>query len=290
MANIKDLKKKIKSTKGTLKITEAMKLVSAAKLNKAQNAILNARPYANELEDSIKTISALVEGYNHSFLKNNESKKEVLLVISSNKGLCGGYNSGLAKAVKAYLANHEDSNNLEVHFIGTKVKELVVKLVNEGETYGFERTEPQFHEVQNIASKLSELFATGEVGKVSIAYNIFHSAIQVEPTVKQVLPMTLDSSERDELKEKYPFDFRYNPGAENILDGLIPEAYTSAMWTAVLDATAAEHGSRMSAMDSAVGNCKDAIRTLTIKMNKLRQAAITTELIEVVSGAESLNG
>ncbi|EPZ50588.1 ATP synthase F1, gamma subunit [Bacteriovorax sp. BAL6_X] len=290
MANIKDLKKKIKSTKGTLKITEAMKLVSAAKLNKAQNAILNARPYANELEDSIKTISALVEDYNHSFLNNNESKKEVLLVISSNKGLCGGYNSGLAKAVKAYLASHEDTNNLEVHFIGTKVKELVVKLVNEGETYGFERTEPQFHEVQNIASKLSELFATGEVGKVSIAYNIFHSAIQVEPTVKQVLPMTLDSSERDELKEKYPFDFRYNPGAENILDGLIPEAYTSAMWTAVLDATAAEHGSRMSAMDSAVGNCKDAIRTLTIKMNKLRQAAITTELIEVVSGAESLNG
>ncbi|MFG1493899.1 ATP synthase F1 subunit gamma [Halobacteriovorax sp. GFR7] len=290
MANIKDLKKKIKSTKGTLKITEAMKLVSAAKLNKAQNAILNARPYANELEDSIKTISALVEDYNHSFLNNNESKKEVLLVISSNKGLCGGYNSGLAKAVKAYLAKHEDTNNLEVHFIGTKVKELVVKLVNEGETYGFERTEPQFHEVQNIASKLSELFATGEVGKVSIAYNIFHSAIQVEPTVKQVLPMTLDSSERDELKEKYPFDFRYNPGAENILDGLIPEAYTSAMWTAVLDATAAEHGSRMSAMDSAVGNCKDAIRTLTIKMNKLRQAAITTELIEVVSGAESLNG
>ncbi|MFG1500366.1 ATP synthase F1 subunit gamma [Halobacteriovorax sp. XZX-3] len=290
MANIKDLKKKIKSTKGTLKITEAMKLVSAAKLNKAQNAILNARPYANELEDSIKTISALVEGYNHSFLNNNESKKEVLLVISSNKGLCGGYNSGLAKAVKAYIANHEDTNNLEVHFIGTKVKELVVKLVNAGESYGFERTEPQFHEVQTIANKLSELFATGEVGKVSVAYNIFHSAIQIEPTVKQVLPMTLDSSERDELKEKYPFDFRYNPGAESILDGLIPEAYTSAMWTAVLDATAAEHGSRMSAMDSAVGNCKDAIRTLTIKMNKLRQAAITTELIEVVSGAESLNG
>lgn len=290
MANIKDLKKKIKSTKGTLKITEAMKLVSAAKLNKAQNAILNARPYANELEDSIKTISALVEDYNHSFLQNNESKKEVLLVISSNKGLCGGYNSGLAKAVKSYIANHEDVNNLEVHFIGTKVKELVEKLVTVGGFYEFEKAEPQHHEISDIASKLSALFASGEVGKVSVAYNIFYSAISIEPTVKQVLPMTLDSSEREELKEKYPFDFRYNPNAEEILDGLIPEAYTSAMWTAILDAVAAEHGSRMSAMDSAVGNCKDAIRTLTLKMNKLRQAAITTELIEVVSGAESLNG
>lgn len=290
MANIKDLKKKIKSTKGTLKITGAMKLVSAAKLNKAQNAILNARPYADELEDSIKTISALVQDYNHSYLNENESKKEILLVISANKGLCGGYNSGLAKAVKSYIANHEDSNNLELHFIGTKVKELVEKLASTGDLYEFERAEPQFHEISTVATTLSSLFESGEVGKVSVAYNIFESAISVIPTVKQVLPLTLDSSEKEELQEKYPFDFRYNPNAEAILDGLIPEAYTSAMWTAMLDAVASEHGSRMSAMDSAVSNCKDAIRTLTLKMNKLRQAAITTELIEVVSGAESLNG
>lgn len=288
MANIKDLKKKIKSTKGTLKITEAMKLVSAAKLNKAQNAIQSARPYADELEDSIKTISALVQGYSHSYLEEKESKQEVLLVISSDKGLCGGYNSQLTKKVREFVKTKGEE--LKVYFIGKKVKELIVKEVNEGKTFTFEKAEPTFDELQKVTNELSALFTSGEVGRVHVAYNIFHSAIQIEPVVKQVLPMTMDHSVKSELQEKFPFDFKYDPSPEAILDGLIPEAYTSAMWTAVLDAVAAEHGSRMTAMDNAVGNCKDAIRTLTIKMNKLRQAAITTELIEVVSGAESLNG
>ena len=126
-------------------------------------------------------------------------------------------------------------------------------------------------------------------GKVMVAYNIFNSAISFTPTIKQVLPMSLEDSVRDELNEKYPFDFKYEPTAKQILDTLIPEAYTTSIYTSMLDAIAAEHGSRMSAMDSASSNCKDAIKNLTLKMNKLRQAAITTELIEVVSGAESLN-
>jgi F-type H+-transporting ATPase subunit gamma len=288
MANIKDLKKKIKSTKGTLKITEAMKLVSAAKLNRAQHAIQSSRPYANELEDSIKTISALVQNYSHNYLQENESAQEVLLVISSDKGLCGGYNSQLAKVVKAFIA--EKGENLKVHFIGKKVRELVQKECNMGKTFTFEKADPSFEELQKVSNELAHLFTTGEVGKVHVAYNIFESAISIIPTVKQVLPMSLDASVKEELQEKFPFDFKYDPSPEVILDSLIPEAYTSTMWTAMLDATAAEHGSRMTAMDSAVGNCKEAIRTLSIKMNKLRQAAITTELIEVVSGAESLNG
>ena len=288
MANIKDLKKKIKSTKGTLKITEAMKLVSAAKLNRAQHAITSSRPYANELEDSIKTISALVQNYSHSYLEDKESKQELLLVISSDKGLCGGYNSQLAKQVKAFIA--EKGENLKVHFIGKKVKELVRKECNVGSTFTFEKAEPRFDEIQKVANELADSFTTGEVGKVHVAYNVFESAMSVIPTVKQVLPMSMDEKVKEELQEKFPFDFKYDPSPEVILDSLIPEAYTSTMWTAMLDAIASEHGSRMTAMDSAVGNCKDAIRTLSIKMNKLRQAAITTELIEVVSGAESLNG
>lgn len=288
MANIKDLKKKIKSTKGTLKITEAMKLVSAAKLNRAQQNIQSARPYANELEDSIKTISALVQNYSHPYLETKESKQEVLLVISSDKGLCGGYNSQLNKKVKEFVA--EKGENLKVYFIGKKVRELISKEVNAGKTFTFEKTEPSFDEMQKVANELSALFSSGEVGKVHVAYNIFESAISIVPTVKQVLPLSLDESVKEELQEKFPFDFKYDPSPEAILDSMIPEAYTSTVWTAMLDAIAAEHGSRMTAMDSAVGNCKEAIRTLTIKMNKLRQAAITTELIEVVSGAESLNG
>ncbi len=288
MANIKDLKKQIKSTKGTLKITQAMKLVSAAKLNRAQLNIQGARPYADELDESIKTISALVQGYSHSYLEEKESEQEILLVISSNKGLCGGYNSQLSRVVKSFIASKGE--NLKVYFIGKKVRELVEKEANVGKSYTFEKSDASFDEMQKVASELSSLFTSGEAGKIHIAYNIFESAMSIIPTVKQILPLSLDASVKEELQEKFPFDFKYDPSPEVILDSLIPEAYTSAVWTALLDATAAEHGSRMTAMDSAVGNCKEAIKTLTIKMNKLRQAAITTELIEVVSGAESLNG
>ncbi len=288
MANIKELKKKIKSTKGTLKITTAMKLVSAAKLAKAQHAIQSARPYAWELEETIKTVSTLLESYTHRYLQADASnKRSVLLVISANKGLCGGYNSQLAKEVRRYLA--ESDEEFKVYFIGRKVRELLQGQVNEGKFFQFERIEPSYQEMQKVAAELAELFASGEWGQVSVAYNVFRSAISFQPTVKKVLPIVLEQAEKERLRKEFLFDFKYEPGPREILDALIPEAYLSAVYTCLLDALAAEHGSRMAAMDSAVTNCKEAIQSLTLKMNKLRQAAITTELIEVVSGAESLN-
>lgn len=289
MANIKELKKKIKSTKSTLKITQAMKLVSAAKLAKAQQNILNSRPYAQELEETIKVVSALAQGYDHEYLhEKKDNKKTILLVISSDKGLCGSYNSQLAKKVKRTL---EESDDVKCYFIGKKVRDLLSnEATNKGKTYKFNKVEPSFVEMEQIGVELSEMFKTGEVGKVLVAYNVFQSAIAFTPTVKQLLPIALDQSKKEELKEKFPFDFKYEPNPTEILNTLIPQAYISSLYTSLLDAIAAEHGSRMSAMDSASGNCKKAIKTLTIKMNKLRQAAITTELIEVVSGAESLNG
>lgn len=287
MANIKELKKKIKSTKGTLKITQAMKLVSAAKLNKAQQAIQTTRPYAGELEETIKTVSALVENYEHEYLKENDSNKAALLVFSANKGLCGGYNSQLAKKVRLFLA--ETDLDVKVYFIGKKVRDLVKNEVNEGKFYTFEKQDATFLEIQEVGKELAELFKTGEIGKVLVAYNVFESAIAFTPTVSQLLPMSLDADVKAELQEKFPFDFKYDPNPKEILDTLIPESFSTSLWTAQLDANAAEHGSRMSAMDAAVRNCKEAIRSQTLTMNKLRQAAITTELIEVVSGAESLN-
>ena len=288
MANIKDLKKKIKSTKGTLKITSAMKLVSAAKLNRAQIAIQSSRPYAKELEETIKTVSALVQDYSHEFLVESENTKAALLVISSNKGLCAGYNSQLAKKVKNFVA--ESKEELEGYFVGKKVKELVKNELNVSKEYTFERVDPSYSEMVELANELAEKFKAGEIGKIYVAYNVFESAIAFEPTVKQVLPMSLAEEEKEELRDKFPFDFKYEPTPKEILDSLIPQTYISSIYTSLLDALAAEHGSRMSAMDSASSNCKEAIDKLTIKMNKLRQAAITTELIEVVSGAESLNG
>lgn len=288
MANIKELKKRIKSTKSSLKITSAMKLVSAAKLAKAQARIVGLKPYANELDKTVKVVSALSQGFTHSYLKPNGSDKTLLLVVSSDKGLCGGYNAQLAKKVKVYLGE-EKNENLKVYFIGKKVRDLIKTGVNEGKTFTFEKIEPSVNELYDIADELSTLFTTGEFGKIQIAYNVFNSAISFTPTVQQVLPMTLDKGEAEELKKDFPFDFKYEPSPEVILTEMIPEVFRTTVQKCIYDAIAAEYGSRMSAMENATKNCKEMIRTLTLKMNKARQAAITTELIEVVSGAESLN-
>jgi F-type H+-transporting ATPase subunit gamma len=286
MANIKELKKKIKSTQSTLKITTAMKLVSAAKLSKAQQAIQGARPYANELDSTIKTVSALVDNYDHPYFRVSDNKHLVMLVISSDKGLCGGYNSQLAKKVKTFV--QESDENIKLVFIGKKVKELVNGLPNIGKTYTFDKVEASYHDIKRIGQELTNLFKLGEVGKVYVAFNEFHSAISFDSKVDQLLPLSLDSKEKESLKENFPFDFKYEPSPEVILNSLLPETFMSNLWTSQLDALASEHGSRMASMDSATKNCKEMIRTLTLKMNKLRQAGITTELIEVVSGAESL--
>ena len=290
MANIKELKKKIKSSKNTLKITSAMKLVSAAKLSRAQSNIVNSRPYAEEVFKMIKVASALASDYQHDyFAAHTDSGKSLLLVISANKGLCGNYNGQLAKTVKNFVQEH-GKDNLKVEFIGKKVKELVQNEVNMGELYTFETMEPTLNDIQNLAAKYSDLFCSGEYQNVYVAYNKFNSAISFDSTVSQVLPIELAEAEKEELAKEFAFDFRYEPNVNEILDKLVPEAFTSTVYTCLLDGLASEHGSRMAAMDNATRNCKDAIKKLTLYMNKLRQAAITTELIEVVSGAESLKG
>jgi F-type H+-transporting ATPase subunit gamma len=289
MANIKDLKKKIKSTKGTFKITKAMKLVSAAKLNKAQIRILGLRPYSTELEETVRTVSALATNYNNPFFSQKENNKSVVLVISSDKGLAGAYNSSLAKTIRKFVNEHADED-LKFFWIGKKVRDLVAKEVNSGKTFTFAKIEPTYEEVRKIADELGSMFLNGEVGKVYVAYNSFISAIAFDSQVRQMLPMVVTPETKEAIKAKYPYDFKYEPTAEVILDTLVPEVYLTSVYTCVLDAIAAEHGARMNAMENASKNCKEMIKKLTLKMNKLRQAKITTELIEVVSGAESLNG
>lgn len=289
MANIKELKKKIKSTKGTFKITKAMKLVSAAKLNKAQVRILGLRPYSSELEGTVRTVSALAQNYTNEYFLPKENKQAVVLVISSDKGLCGGYNSQLAKTVRRFKDEHADED-LKFVWIGKKVRDLIAKEVNSGKTYTFAKADPAYEEIRKVADELGTLFTTGEVGKVYVAYNSFISAIAFESKVRQMLPMQVSVEDKETIKSQYPYDFKYEPSAEQILDTLVPEVYLTSVYTCVLDAIASEHGSRMNAMENASKNSKEVIKKLSLKMNKMRQARITTELIEVVSGAESLNG
>lgn len=290
MANIKDLKKRIKSTKGTFKITKAMKLVSAAKLNKAQQRIVGMRPYATELESTVRTVSALNKEYSSVYFKENpENRQSIVLVISSDKGLCGAYNTSIVKAVRR-LQRDKTGEQFKYLWIGKKARDLVQKEVNGGKTYTFAKADPTFEEVRKVAAELADMFTTGEVGKVYVLFNSFLSAIAFETKVRQLLPMSVTEEEREQLRTKFPYDYKYEPSAESILDTLVPEVFVTAVYTSILDAIASEHGTRMSAMENASKNCKEMIRKLSLKMNKLRQAKITTELAEVVSGAESLNG
>lgn len=290
MANIKDLKVRIQSTKNTLKITSAMKLVSAAKLAKAQAKIMGFKPYSVELDKTVRIASALAENYSHEYLSESNSNKAILLVVSSEKGLCGGYNSQLFKTVKSFLDENNDKET-KCYFIGKKVRELLLREddINQGTTFTFTKADPSFSEVKNVAEELASLFTSGEASTVSIAYNSFVSAIEYNSVIKQVLPMTVSESEKEELIKEFPVDFIYEPNAKSILDSLIPEVLNSTVYSNVLDAIAAEHAARMAAMDNATKNSQEMVKTLTLKMNKLRQAAITTELTEIVSGAESLN-
>lgn len=289
MANIKDLKKKIKSTKGTFKITKAMKLVSASKLNKAQARILGLRPYSTELEETVRTVAALATDYTNTYFTQRDNKQAVVLVISSDKGLAGGYNSQLAKTVRRFVTE-TTGEDLKFFFIGKKVRDLISKEVNAGKTFTFAKAEPTYEEVRKVADELGQMFMSGEVGKVYIAYNSFISAIAFDSKVRQLLPMQVSAHDKETIKTKYPYDFKYEPGANEILDTLVPEVYLTSVYTCMLDAIASEHGSRMNAMENASKNSKEVIKKLSLKMNKMRQARITTELIEVVSGAESLNG
>lgn len=289
MANIKELKKKIKSTKGTLKITKAMKLVSAAKLNKAQTRILGLRPYSSELEGTVRTVSALATDYTNEYFTRKENNKAVVLVISSDKGLAGAYNSSLAKTVRRFVAETRDED-LKFYWIGKKVKELMQKEVNSGKTFTWAKQDPTFEEVRKVAEELGQMFITGEVGRIYVAYNSFISAIAFDSKVRQLLPMQVSAQDKETIKANYPYDFKYEPSAKQILDTLVPEVYLTTVYTCILDAIASEHGSRMNAMENASKNSKEVVKKLTLKMNKMRQARITTELIEVVSGAESLNG
>lgn len=289
MANIKDLKVRIGSTKSTLKITSAMKLVSAAKLSKAQNRITGFKPYSSELDKTVRVAAALAENYSHEYLTESESKNAAILIISSDKGLCGSYNSSLYKKIKRFVDADPDTN-YKLFFIGRKVKALLERDgLTQSKTFAYAKADPEYSEAEAIVDELATLFKDGEIGKLYVAYNSFVSAIEFNSTVKQVLPMTVSSEEKEELIKEFPVDFKYEPSAESILNSLIPEVLKTTVFTSMLDAIAAEHATRMTAMDNATTNSKEMIRNLTLTMNKLRQAAITTELTEIVSGAESLN-
>lgn len=293
MAGLKEIRTRIASVKTTRQVTSAMKMVSAAKLKKAQDAILQIRPYAEKLHQILTSLSASLENVEDSVFTQERNPEKVLIVlVSSNRGLCGGFNSNITKKaielVKTKYSKQIQLDNIEFMCLGKQgerqLKHRGMKVVgNKNEIFD----DLTFENVNAIASEIMKAFTEGSYDRVEIVYNQFkNAAVQVQAS-EQFLPVEIEE-EQDVKNTNY--DFIYEPSKEYIIQELIPRSLKIQFYKALLDSNAAEQGARMTAMHQATDNATSLLGDLTLQYNKARQATITNEILEIVSGAEALKG
>jgi F-type H+-transporting ATPase subunit gamma len=289
MANLRAIRKRISSVKSTQQITRAMKMVSAAKLRRAQDGINAARPYARKLRDVVTAVAARTGSDAHPLLTAREAKKLALLVVTSDRGLCGSFNSGLTRAVYRFLAEHRgEYEEITLFVIGRKGRDFFRRReIPIRKEYLGVLGSVSHHHAETVASDLVGGFLTEEFDEVQIAFNEFRSAISQIVRFEKMFPIALESSGKTGGDE---IDYLYEPSREEILAALLPKYVQTMLFRVLLESVAGEHGARMTAMDSATNNSVDMIARLTLQMNRARQATITTELTEIVSGAEALKG
>ena len=294
MPNLDDLKKRIGSVKSTEKITKAMKMVAAAKLRRAQESAESSRPYSDSMKDLIESIS---KGYKPSSTDRNlltgDEKDQIhlLILFTSERGLCGGFNSIVTRTLRDKIENLIDQNKtVKIVCVGKKGYDILKRQYSEMITEVIDMRAVKsitYQDAKNISDKIVKMFFDGEFDKCSIFYNEFKSVISQIPTEQQVIPIEIINDEVDEEKKEESF-FEFEPGESEILDEILPLNFTVQVFKALLESAASEQGARMSAMDNATRNAGEMVDKLTIQYNRSRQAAITKELIEIISGAESL--
>jgi F-type H+-transporting ATPase subunit gamma len=287
MPSLKSIRTQIASKKSTQKITRAMKLVSAARLRGAQDAIVAARPYANALVEVIGQVAERAGAEAHPLLEKREPARVTLVTITSDRGLAGGFNANVIRAITRFGADHADAT-LALEIVGKK-----------GRDYYRRRKLTVKHELpgatgatadglaQQVAAIVVDAFVNGQTDAVYLVYNEFKSAVQQRVVVEPLLPVT---HAQGAPAATTPLDFAYEPGKREVLDVLLPQFVESQIHRALLESVASEFGARMTAMENATNNAKEMIAGLTLKYNRVRQAAITKELMEIVSGAEALKG
>ena len=286
MAKTQDLKRRIRSVRNTMQLTKAMKMVSAAKLRRAQERIINARPYAHQTLEVLQSLAARAGEDAHPLLKSRVGKKAHILLVSGDKGLCGSFNAGIIRTAEEYVRQHLDGYEVSLSTAGRKGHEYF-----ERRKWDIQRRwidvfrDVQFTHAEEMGQALAERFLSGEADRVYVVYNEFKSAIQAKPIVQRLLPVPPIDVEDGKTAE----DYLYEPSAPALLDALLPHYVRHLIFQALLESAAAEHAARMTAMDSATNNASELIESLTLTMNRVRQASITTEIIEVVSGAEALS-
>ncbi len=294
MANLKEIRIRLSSVKSTRQITSAMKMVSAAKLRKAQDAIIQMRPFSNKLQEIYKiAIATFEEPGDNVYFQTNPSNRVLLVVISSNRGLCGAFNSNIIKKTMTTIAEQYETeikdNKLDIICIGKKgydgLKLKVTSAITCNHTLFDKLT---FENSRPFADKLMDDFLTKKYGTIKLVFNQFRNAAVQDVVVEQFLPVTFDKSIMDTDNE--PLNYIYEPSAMLLLENLIPLFLRIQFHKALLDSWASEHGARMTAMHKATDNATDFIRDLELTYNKARQASITKELTEIVSGANALKG
>jgi F-type H+-transporting ATPase subunit gamma len=289
LPSLRDIRTRIGSVKNTRQITKAMKMVSAAKLRRAQDAITRARPYATLLEQALSRIAARAasEGKaTHPLLAARPVKRAELVLLTSDRGLAGAFNSNVIRRAQRFLTETSDEyEGVEVSILGRKAREFFrARHMPVRKDFGGVHQMASYEKAASLAVELSERFLAGEVDAVFLCYNEFKSAIAQTVVVKQLLPIVTGG----EAAAAQGYDFLYEPSRDALLRDLVPKHIAIQVWRALLDSAASEHGARMTAMESATSNAEDMIAGLTLQYNRARQAYVTKELMEIVSGAEAL--
>ncbi|HEY1099464.1 MAG TPA: ATP synthase F1 subunit gamma [Myxococcota bacterium] len=293
MASLRDIRKRIKSVKNTQKITKAMKMVSAAKLRRAQDRVMAARPFADKIAaaatDLARRAEALGEAPHPLLVARPQAKKGgriELLAITSDRGLCGAFNSNVVRRALRFRYDHKDVHqSVSISTVGRKAAEAIKREgVNSRRTHNvWEGLD--YAKAAAIALELTEAYVNGEIDAVHIVYNEFVNAGTQRVVVDQLLPFVAEASEGGSS-----VDFDYEPSREALLDALLPREIATRIYRALLESAAAEHAARMQAMENASKNAKEMVASLSLFYNRARQAAITTELMEIIGGAEALKG
>ena len=288
MANLKEIRSRITSVGSTMQITSAMKMVSAAKLKRAQDAIVQLRPYAEKLREILENISSTLDNDAGGKLTvQRDVKKMLLVVITSNRGLAGAFNSAVVKKANTILTQNQAAGiETEVLTIGKKAYDLLRKQNKIYKNNSSLWDNLNFDQVASISEEITEKFSNGDFDQVRIVYNHFKNAATQIVIDEQYLPVQIQKNETESVSS---VDYIFEPSKEKIVTDLIPQALKTQLYKAILDSNAAEHGARMTAMHKATDNADSLRKELVLQYNKERQAAITNEILEIVGGAEALD-
>lgn len=287
MASMRDIKRRKGSIQSTQQITKAMKLVSTVKLQRAKQRAEQSKAYFNCMYETVTSMLAKTSGLNHPYLKAGESKKKAVIVITSNRGLAGGYNSNVVKLITKGDFNKED---LEIYAIGKKGKDALHR-------HGYHIVgddpdiieEPSYVDAMVISDKLLKSFAAGEIGEIYLAYTRFKNTVVHEPTLLKLLPVEPADSAESGTETGSKAMMNFEPKDDEALDMIIPKYVTSLVYGGLVEAVASENGARMQAMDSATSNAEEMIDHLSLMYNRARQGSITQELTEIIAGANAIS-